>query len=217
MRDALACQLIERAVQLDRIGRGQRAVFFAPGRNETDGADAGGLSTERAPDLPREGDDRGLAAGAGDRCDGAGLTREEFRRRQRQRPPRVLDLNEGDARGQSRRRLFGRDRDGACRDGLLGEMRAVGFGAGDGEKQKTRFDLAAVGGNTGDIERREARVERDIPIKIGKPHPSRTPIRHPEVRAKRASKDERPKPSKHWPSPTELGFTRVRNINTQVG
>src|SRR5450631_4824842 len=27
------------------------------------------------------------------------------------------------------------------------------------------------------------------------------PHRHPEVRAKRASKDERPKSSEHWPSP----------------
>ena len=40
MRDALAGQLIERAMQLDRIGRGQRAVFLALRRHHADGADA---------------------------------------------------------------------------------------------------------------------------------------------------------------------------------
>ena len=41
MRDALARQLVERAMQLDRIGRGQRAVDFALRRHHADGADAG--------------------------------------------------------------------------------------------------------------------------------------------------------------------------------
>ncbi len=66
MRDALARQLIERAVQVDRIGRGQRTVGFALGRHNADGADTGGRQTERFPDLAREGGDRCLAAGAGD-------------------------------------------------------------------------------------------------------------------------------------------------------
>ncbi len=82
MGDALAGQLIEHAVQFDRIGRGERAVFFSPRRDDADGADAGGGKPERGPDLPREGGDRGLAAGAGDRRDGAGLAREKFCRRQ---------------------------------------------------------------------------------------------------------------------------------------
>ena len=43
MRDAFAGQCIERAMQLDRIGRRQRAVGFALGRDHADGADAGGL------------------------------------------------------------------------------------------------------------------------------------------------------------------------------
>ena len=42
MRDALARQLVERAVQFDRVGRGERAVCFALGRHHADGADAGG-------------------------------------------------------------------------------------------------------------------------------------------------------------------------------
>ncbi len=47
MRDALARQSIERAVQFDRIGRGERAVGFARRRDHADGADAGGLQSER--------------------------------------------------------------------------------------------------------------------------------------------------------------------------
>jgi hypothetical protein len=39
-------------------------------------------------------------------------------------------------------------------------MGAVGFGAGDGEKQEAWFDLAAVGGNAGDIEASVARIDR---------------------------------------------------------
>ena len=97
MGDALAGQLIERAVQFDRIGRGERAVFFAPRRDHADGADAGGVKPERGPDLPREGGDRGLAAGAGDRGDGAGLAREKFRRRQGQRAARVAHRHENDS------------------------------------------------------------------------------------------------------------------------
>ena len=41
MRDALAGQRIERAMQFDRIGRGERAVDFALRRHHADGADAG--------------------------------------------------------------------------------------------------------------------------------------------------------------------------------
>ena len=163
MGDAFARQRIERAVQLDRIGRGERAVFFALRRDHADGADAGGLASERGPDLPGEGGDRGLAAGAGDGGDGGGLAREKLRRRQSERAPRVGHLDEGDALGQSVRTLLGRDGHAACRHRLLGEMRAVGLGPGNGEEQEARFDLAAVGGNAGDIERRETRVEAGIP------------------------------------------------------
>ena len=42
MRDAVAGELIERAVQRDRVRRRQRAVNFAARRNDADRADAGG-------------------------------------------------------------------------------------------------------------------------------------------------------------------------------
>ena len=100
MRDALAGQRIERTVQRDRIGRGQRAVSLAARRHDADGADAGGAMAERGPDLAREGGDRRLAAGAGDGGDGVRLARKKFRRHQRQRAPGIADVHESDMRGQ---------------------------------------------------------------------------------------------------------------------
>ncbi len=41
-------------------------------------------------------------------------------------------------------------------------MRAVGLGAGNGEKQEAGFDLAAVGANAGEVERRIVRIEPGI-------------------------------------------------------
>ena len=89
MRDAVAGDLVELPMQRDRIGRRQRAVDGALRRHQSDGADAGGGMAEPLPDLPREGGDRGLAAGAGHRRDGRGLARIKFRRGQRQRAARI--------------------------------------------------------------------------------------------------------------------------------
>ena len=52
MRHALAGELVERAMQRDRIGRGERAVDLAPRRNQADGADA---RRRLAGRLPRSG------------------------------------------------------------------------------------------------------------------------------------------------------------------
>src|SRR5512138_977607 len=98
MRDALARDLVELAMQRDRIGRGQRAVDGALWRNETDGADARGVMAKTLPDLPREGGDGSFSAGAGDGGDGLRLLRKELCRRQRQRAARVLGCDEGNAR-----------------------------------------------------------------------------------------------------------------------
>ena len=70
MRDAVAGDFVELPMQRNRIRRRQRAVDGALRRHQPDGADAGGSVTEPLPDLPREGGDRGLAAGAGDGRDG---------------------------------------------------------------------------------------------------------------------------------------------------
>jgi hypothetical protein len=49
-------------------------------------------------------------------------------------------------------------------------MGAVGFGAGDGKKQEARFDLAAVGGNAGDIEASVARIDLRFRQQLAQPH-----------------------------------------------
>src|SRR5262249_36778260 len=61
MSNAVAREPIERAVQLNRIGRSERAVVLAARRYDADGADARGLAAERGPDLAREHGDRRLA------------------------------------------------------------------------------------------------------------------------------------------------------------
>ena len=72
--------------------------------------------------------------------------------------------------GSAVRALLGGDRHRAGRHGLLGEMRAVGLGAGNGEKQKARLDLAAVGGNAGDIDAGKSRIDLGTLKKISKLH-----------------------------------------------
>ena len=96
MGDAVARRAVERLVQRDGIGRGQRAVGGAVGGDDAERAEARGLAAERGEDLAREVRDRGLAAGAGDRDDGLGLARIEARRRERQRAAHVGDAQIGD-------------------------------------------------------------------------------------------------------------------------
>src|SRR5207245_6529073 len=54
MRHAFARELIERAVERDRVGRGERAVDFALRRYEPDRADARGRMAMRGPELARD-------------------------------------------------------------------------------------------------------------------------------------------------------------------
>ena len=83
--------------------------------------------TEPQPDLPREGGDRGLAAGAGDGRDGLRLPRIEFRRGQRQRAARIRRGDEGHA-DAIRRRMIAGDRHRAGCNRRIDEARAVGLG-----------------------------------------------------------------------------------------
>src|SRR3972149_1217973 len=113
MRDALARQSIERAMQFDRIGRGQRAVSFALGRYDADGADARRLQSQRRPDLARESGNRGLAAGGGHAGDlDAGETRIDFGFRQEiaqlHRVSFALTSSIWSALGRSKRGLMSR-------------------------------------------------------------------------------------------------------------
>ena len=77
MGDAVARDLVELAMQRDRIRRGQRAVNSALVGDETDGADACGGVTEPLPDLAREGGDIVLTLAD----DGGGINLEAVRRK----------------------------------------------------------------------------------------------------------------------------------------
>jgi hypothetical protein len=68
------------------------------------------------------------------------------------------------------RPLLGGDRDGPRSGGLPCEMRAVGFGARDCDKKKSRFDFSAVGGESRDGDRSLPRLDRRIRQKIAQPH-----------------------------------------------
>ena len=158
--DAFAGELIERAVQRNRIGRRQRTVGLPGRRNNADRADARGAIPERAPDLPRECRDRGFPAGAGDGRDGARLTRIDFGGRQRERAPRVADLDKGHAsREWHGGRLLGQDRNRAGGDGGLDETQAVGLAAGYGDEDVAAFDHPAVRRHAADFEIGVARVD----------------------------------------------------------
>ena len=159
MRDALAGQTIERAMQFDRVRRGQRTVFLALRRDDADGADAGGLQAERRPDFARERGDRSLAAGAGDGNDRVRLAREKCRGGERQSASRIVDRNESNAGRQSVRPMLAGNRRCAGGGGLGGELRAVGLVAGNGDEQKAGLHLAAVGGHAGRFDRAKARVD----------------------------------------------------------
>jgi hypothetical protein len=130
MRHALARNVVELPMQRDRIGCGQRAIDGAPWRDQTDGADAGRDMAELLPDLPREGGDRGLAAGAGDADDRRGLLGIEFRRGKRQRTARIGGRDERRA-ASAPRRVFAGDGDRARGNGGVDETRPVGPEAGE--------------------------------------------------------------------------------------
>ena len=133
MRDAIARDFVELAMQRDRIRRRQRAVNNSLRRDQSDGADTGGGMTEPLPDLARKGGDGSLAAGAGDGGDCRRLLRIEFRCGQRQRAPRIGRDDKRHA-AFARRRMVARDRNGAGRNRGINEAGAIGFVAREREE-----------------------------------------------------------------------------------
>ena len=136
-------------MQRDRIGRGQRAVDIALRRHEANGPDARGCITETLPDLPREYGDGGLAAGAGDRRNGRGLTWVESRRGQRQRAARIRHGNKCNAT-VALRNTVADDSDSAGRNRLIDEARTIGLDTGQREENIAPLHRPAVHGNARD-------------------------------------------------------------------
>ena len=138
---------VERAVQLDRIGRGQRAVDLARRRHQADGADAGGLLAERRPDLAGEGGDRGLAAGAGDRRDrlAAGAEKNLAAASASARRASATLTNAtpaGSGAGGTRSAMTAA---APAASAWPTKRKPIGLGAGHRDEQVAGLDLAAVG------------------------------------------------------------------------
>src|SRR5208337_4191451 len=117
------------------------------------GAERGGLAAQREPNLPDEGHDRSLAAGARDRDDGRRLAREQARRGATERRAGVGDPDEGRA-GDGGFSL-GDDGRGPALQRVADMREAVVFRSGKRKEGVSRLDLAAVGGNAGDLARSE--------------------------------------------------------------
>ncbi len=171
MGDALARQAIERAMHLDRIGRGQTAVFRFTRRDDAKRAEIAGAVAKPPPDLPHEMGDRGLAGGAGNRNDGRRLPRIEPRRRQRHRAARVRHRDERHI-GRKRRRRALADDGGRSRGGGLRRIgKPVRLAARHRHEHVAARDLAAVRGQAAGLDRAQARVELGrIGQQIGKLH-----------------------------------------------
>ena len=161
MSDAGAGELVERLVQRDRIGRGERAIDLDRTRDDAEGAERRRLATRRRPNLPHKRRDRGLAAGSSDRDDGIWLARIEARRRPGQRGARVFDPDE--RRAERRRRAFAHDHRRAPGERIRYEGNAVLLRAGEGKESVAWLDLAAVGGQAADrLLRQGGRVGAEV-------------------------------------------------------
>ena len=156
MRDSCFGKPIERSVQLDRVRRRQRSIDGQRARDDADRSERGGLAAERKPYLPDEGRDRSLAARAGDRDDGPGLSREQARGGASERRARVGDPDEGRAGGG--RLPLADDSDGPARQRVADMREAIVLRSGEGEEGVSRLDLAAVRRDAVDRARRERLV-----------------------------------------------------------
>ena len=156
--DAVPGEPVERPVQGHGIGRGQRAVVRAVGRDHAERAEARAPASERGVDLAGEIRDRALAARARHGDDDFRLPRMERRGRPRQESPRVRDLQVGDVRRQvGRPGALAGHRDGAAPRRVRREGETVGPRAGHGHEQTAGHDGAAVGRDGPDGHGRRAR------------------------------------------------------------
>ncbi len=92
-----------------------------------------------------------------------GLAREQLRRHQRERAPRVGDAREGHALGQRRRRhALGDHGRSTGRDRGRDEAQPVVLGARDRHECVTRLDRAAVGADAGHLAGGQAHIADGI-------------------------------------------------------
>ena len=165
-------------MQFDRIGRGERAVFLAVRRDHADGADARRAASPSAAQICRvKAATEVLPLVPVTAAMVAGWRGKNFAAASASARRALATCTKATLPGSPSRPLLGGDRHRAGRRRLLGEMRAVGLGAGDGDEQEARLDLAAVGGNAGDLDagklRELARIEPGVLQEVGEFHRSR--------------------------------------------
>ncbi len=142
--DALLLQGVELAMEQHRVGRGEAAGLLEIGADDADRAEARRAPAVPCPDLPREGGDRGLAVGAGDGGDRAGLGRMKPGREQREAAARRRIDDDGDAERGSRRAVGCQHRRGAVLHRIGDEAGAVGARSGQRREEVTGFRRARV-------------------------------------------------------------------------
>ena len=164
MRDAASREFIEQLVQFDRPRASSANHNARPLESTmpTVPSEAASWPSGR-PDLAQKGDDRGLAARAGDCDDGVGLARIEARRRMSERGAHVVDDNRA-ARRQSARR--------SAQSSTTAPFRALRrlskkespspAWPGMAREAKPRRDGAAVRGQARDLESRRAPGSRSV-------------------------------------------------------
>ncbi len=161
MRDAVAGEAIQRAMQVDRArasSASRRFPHWAPLPRRCRYSAAGWPSAAQICQGERR--DRGLAAGTGDGCDHSRLARIQPCRRSGQGTAGIADLHESDAGRQRVRGSFGHHRGrpvGERRRDESGRFRPW-FPARATNTSPGRTS-AAVGGQTADVQIGEAGIE----------------------------------------------------------
>ncbi len=170
--DALAGEPVERAMQFDRIGRGQRAVFLALRRHHADGADAGGLQTERCPDFA--GEARRPRSCRWCRSPPRWLPADARRISTRPATARAahwLTAMKATVAGRPSRPMLGDNRRRPCAP--QPSRRNVAPSAlvpANCDEHETALDLAAVRRHAGDIDGGKARIDIGIRQKVAQFH-----------------------------------------------
>ncbi len=163
MGDAVEDEVVQRRMQLDRIGRGQAAIDRAMRADDTDRSDRGGGMAGGGEDLPGENGDGGLAGRAGHRDELFRLQRIEARGKKGERRARLLGPEHWHAGiGFERGIRRAEHRRGTARDGVADEAEAVAGDAAQRREEIARFHRPAVGGHAPDRHVREFRADRMI-------------------------------------------------------
>ena len=125
--DALPRETRKGGMEGDRVRRGQAAIGAPAAADHAERADRRRFLAGACENLAGEGCDRGLAAGPGDGDELLRLPSVEARRHQRERAPRVVCENQGDAGAAIHLcALAGEDGDGAALDRIGDEAAAIG-------------------------------------------------------------------------------------------